>query len=416
MIRQQISIKYALVSGLLSILLLFPIVSQAQQTLEQLNQALRYSRYSRISPKILPVKESDRTFVLQMPVEKIEENIEFGVYNFSYGILSSFQEPITAQNMINLTEEDLVRETDFHFYFEKKVTIPEEQEMAFALFRATDTRQGDEYYYHADLISPFVFGYPDFWAYYGDNIPFDQNFIVKNDAVEFRGSTTAMLHKFHYPASFDVPLPPMEIRPAAVPREVTVNYQGDFLLNTPKKFEEDGYFLIQSDTNSTKGMMLRTVHDAFPKVKDYDEMVEMVVYISTRKEHESLNAAEDAKIALDQYWIGLTKDEDQAKKLIREYFKQIEFANILFTDFKEGWKTDRGMVYTVMGPPNEVSFKLNGEIWSYLVANSNSKITFTFARVKNILTPNYYILNRSRSLQPEWFKSITLWRNGQMAF
>lgn len=416
MIRQKISSKFNPILGLFLFLISFPFISGAQQTLEQLNQSLRYSRYSRIAPKIIPVKEGDRTFLLQMPIEKIEENIEFGVYNFSYGILSSFQEPITAQNMINLTQGDLVRETNFHYYFEKTVTIPEDQEMAFALLRATDTRQGDEYYFHADLISPFVFGHPDFWAYYGDQIPFDQSFMVKNDALEFRGSGSVSLHKFHYPAVFEVPLPPMEIRPAAVPREVTVNYQGDFLLNTPKKFEEDGYFFIQSDTNSTRGMMLRTVHEAFPKVKDYEEMVEMVVYISTRKEHEALNEAEDKKIALDQYWIGLTKDEDQAKKLIREYFKQIEFANILFTDFKEGWKTDRGMVYTVMGPPNEVSFKLNGEIWSYLIANSNSKITFTFARVKNILTPNYYILNRSRSLQPEWFKSITLWRSGQMDF
>ncbi|EOZ93273.1 hypothetical protein A33Q_3863 [Indibacter alkaliphilus LW1] len=416
MIRQKFPSKITLFIGLVVILFSHSPSAYSQQTLEQLNQALRYSRYSRIAPKVIPVLESDRTFILKMPVEKIEENIDFGVYNFSYGILSSFQEPITAQNMINLVEEDLVRETNFHYYFEKKVTIPEGQEMAFALFRATDTRQGDEYYYHADLISPFVFGYSDFWAYYGDDIPFDQNFIVKNDALVFKGSGPVSLHNFHYPANFDPPLPPMEIRPASVPREVTVDYKGDFLLNTPKRFPEDGYFFIQSDTNSTKGMMLRTVHDAFPKVRDYDEMAEMVVYISTRKEHESLQAAEDKKIALDQYWIGLTKDEETAKKLISEYFKQIEFANILFTDFKEGWKTDRGMVYTVMGPPNEVSFKLNGEIWSYLSANSNSKITFTFARVKNILTPNYYILNRSRSLQPEWFKSITLWRSGQMDF
>jgi GWxTD domain-containing protein len=416
MIRQKFPSKITLFIGLVVILFSHSPSAYSQQTLEQLNQALRYSRYSRIAPKVIPVLESDRTFILKMPVEKIEENIDFGVYNFSYGILSSFQEPITAQNMINLVEEDLVRETNFHYYFEKKVTIPEGQEMAFALFRATDTRQGDEYYYHADLISPFVFGYSDFWAYYGDDIPFDQNFIVKNDALVFKGSGPVSLHNYHYPANFDPPLPPMEIRPASVPREVTVDYKGDFLLNTPKRFPEDGYFFIQSDTNSTKGMMLRTVHDAFPKVRDYDEMAEMVVYISTRKEHESLQAAEDKKIALDQYWIGLTKDEETAKKLISEYFKQIEFANILFTDFKEGWKTDRGMVYTVMGPPNEVSFKLNGEIWSYLSANSNSKITFTFARVKNILTPNYYILNRSRSLQPEWFKSITLWRSGQMDF
>ena len=126
--------------------------------------------------------------------------------------------------------------------------------------------------------------------------------------------------------------------------------------------------------------------------------------------------AENKKLALDQYWINMTKDEEKAKSLIREYFRQVEFANILFSDFKQGWMTDRGMIYIVMGPPQEVYFNSDRETWIYDGMNSNSKINFTFARVKNILTPNYYVLNRSRAYQPEWFKGITLWRSGSMAF
>ncbi|MFD2202031.1 GWxTD domain-containing protein [Shivajiella indica] len=396
--------------------LTYPLNSFSQESLETLNQALRYSRYSRLALKIIPIQERERAFLLQMPIEKIEANIDFDNYQFSYAVLSGFQEPITSENLFALTKQDLIRETDYHYYFEKRVVIPESQETAIALLKVVDTRQGDEYYYHMDLISPFIFGHPNFWAYYGDNIPFDQNFILKDQPVEFRGRGSATLFSFNYPSKFDSPLPPMEIRPAPVPREVQVDFEGDFLLNTLKSFTKDGYYFIQSDTNSTQGMLVKAVHEAFPKVIDYNEMVEMVAYISTRNEHETLKSAEDKKIALDQYWYGMLKDEEAARKVIREYFKQIEFANILFTDFKEGWKTDRGMVYTVMGPPNEVFFRANGEVWSYLTANSNSKITFTFARVKNILTPNYYILNRSRALQPDWFKSITAWRNGQMVF
>ncbi|WP_373523751.1 GWxTD domain-containing protein [Aquiflexum sp.] len=416
MIRHKITTKITPFLGFLFLFLGFSNLSQAQQTLETLNQALRYSRYARLSLRIIPLQEANRSFVLQMPVEKIEENLEFDTYQFSYAVLSGFQEPITAQNLITLTKEDVVRETDFHIYFEKRVTIPDSQEMAFALLQVTDTRQGDVYYYHTDLISPFIFGHSNFWAYYEDGVPFDQSFVIQKEPIEFKGRTVVNLHNFHYPAAFDAPLPPMEIRPAPVPREIKVDYKGSFMANLPVTFDEDGYYFIQADTNSTQGMMLKAVPETFPRINDFDEMVDMVVYISTRREHETLKEAEDKKIALDQYWYGLTKDEESAKKLIREYFKQIEFANILFTDFKEGWKSDRGMVYTVMGPPNEVSFRLNGEIWSYVGANSNSKITFTFARVKNILTPNYYILNRSRALQPEWFKSITTWRNAQMVF
>lgn len=416
MIGQKISYKIKPISGFVLFLFCIPLFTFAQQNLESTNQALRYSRYSRLSPKIIPIEEPNRTFLLQMPVEKIEVGIEFDSYTFSYGVLPGFQATITDQNLIKLTKEDLILETEYHYYFEKRVTIPEGQQTAIALLKAVDTRQGDEYYYHMDLISPFIFGHSNFGLYYEDRLPFDQTFLDQNEPVEFKGRGVIKLHTFFYPATFDVPLPPMEIRPAPVPREMKVEYQGSFLANMPKTFPGIGYYFIQADTNSTQGALLKTVHNVFPRVKDYEEMVEMVTYISTRREHELLKEAADKKLALDQYWYTMTKDTVSAKKLIKEYFKQIEFANILFTDFKEGWKTDRGMVYVVMGPPNEVYFKLDSETWSYGTPESISKITFTFARVKNILTPSFYTLNRSRALQPEWFKSITLWRNAQMVF
>ncbi len=415
MIKVTLTRQFKFIIG---ILLLFglPETTFSQQTLETINQALRYSRYSRLSLKIIPLKQGERTFLLQMPIEKIEEDIEFDSYRFSYVLLPGYQANIDENAYTTLTRQDLKKETDFHYYFERKVEIPAEQEIAVALLRVIDTRQGDEYYYHVDLLSPFVFGHPDFGAYYGDDIPVDQAFAGKGETFEFKSAKSISLHRYFYPTRFEAPMPPMEIRPAPVQRDLKVEYKGEFLVNTPKSFEEEGYYFIQSDTSSSVGLLVKTVHDAFPKVKSFEEMIDMVMYISTRKEHETLRAAEDKKKALDQYWFSLTKEEAGARQLIRDYFKQIEFANILFTDFKEGWKTDRGMVYTVMGPPNEVTFKMNSEVWSYLPADSNSKITFTFARVKNILTPNYYVLNRSRALQPEWFKSITTWRNGQMAF
>ncbi len=416
MTSRTISCKLKLYFGVLILCLSLPQFSYSQQTLETINQALRYSRYSRISLKIIPIKEADGRFLLQMPIEKIEADPVFEDYTFSYGILSGFDQEITEDGMIALNRDDLKLDTDNHYYFEKQVEIPETQKVAIALLKVIDKRQGDEYYYHMDLKSPYIFGHPDFGAYFGNDIPFDQNFLVQNEALLFKSNSAINLSPFYYPATFDAPYPPMETKPAPVPKQVEVIDEGDFLVNTPKTFEKTGYYFIQSDTTSTEGLLTKTVPESFPRVGTWDEMVDMVAYISTRREHEALLEAEDKKIALDQYWIGLTKDPETAKELISEYFRQIEFANILFTDFKEGWKTDRGMVYTVMGPPNEVTFRLNAEVWTYLSLNSNSKITFTFARVKNILTPNYYSLNRSRALQPEWFNSITVWRSGKMDF
>lgn len=392
------------------------LTATAQSSLQNINQSLRYSRYSRLALDVIPIKESERIFKLQMVAEKLEENPSFNDYVFSYSLVNNFQEEITEDKIIALKEEDLAKNTESHFLFEETVEIPDGQEQAYVVFWAKDTRQGDEYVYHADLISPFIFENPDFGAYYGNNLPFDQSFLNVNEALLFKSDGGLNLYSYFYPQQFSVPLPPMETKPPSIPKEVKVVDDGSFLINTPKTFERDGYYFIQSDTASTAGLLIKTVPESFPNVPSYEQMVEMVAYISTRKEHETLLAAENKKIALDQYWINMVRDEEKAKVLIREYFRQVEFANILFTDYKQGWMTDRGMIYIVMGPPQEVYFNADRETWIYEGLNSNSKITFTFARVKNILTPNYYVLNRSRSYQPEWFKSITLWRSGSMAF
>jgi GWxTD domain-containing protein len=388
----------------------------SQKNLSNLNQALRYSRYSRLGLKIVPVKISETTFKTQFVVDKIEQNQEFNTFSFTYALLNSYTEEILSDQTVILTANNLTHDTDRHWVFEKELNISSEDPTTVLLFTALDTRQGDEYYYHLDLKSPFLFDFPDFSAYYANEVGFDQTYLNSGNSLLFKSNGGPNLHSFYYPINFEVPYPPMETKPAAVPKELEVVDEGDFLSNIPKSLDKIGYYFIQSDTSKLTGIVLKTTHEAFPKVKDWEEMVQMVTYISTRKEHESLLLATDKKKALDEYWIGLTRNPDTAKDLIREYFRQIEFSNLLFTDFKEGWKTDKGMIYIVMGAPQEVNFYLDREVWSYGGMNESSKIRFTFARVKNILSPHYYTLNRSRAYQPVWFKNISLWRSGKMAF
>ncbi|SDC53255.1 GWxTD domain-containing protein [Algoriphagus faecimaris] len=410
--------KQKLIPILLFSLLLIgvPLFVQAQNSLSNLNQALRYSRYSRIALKIIPLKKSDNQFTAQFIVEKIEENPDFNTYSFSYNVLGDYNEDISPDNNQLFGENDLKFDTDRHWVFEKDIAIPQNQEEAILLMTVLDTRQGDAYYYHVDLKSPFVFSQPTFGAYYANDVPFDQTYLPTGEALLFKSTKGPTLHGFHYPVNFDVPYPPMETKPAPVPKEIEVLDEGDFLANVPKTLDKLGYYFFQQDTSDTNGVLVKTTHEAYPKVRDWEEMIEMVTYISTRREHEELVSAEDKKKALDQYWFNLTKNPDAAKNLIREYFRQVEFANILFTDFKAGWKTDKGMIYIVMGPPQEVNFFQDREVWTYQGVDESSKIRFTFARVKNILNPHYYTLNRSRAYQPIWFKNISQWRSGKMAF
>lgn len=408
--------KYFKRLQLFFILIAFSLTTHAQNTLSTTDQSLRYSLYARLGLKIIPIKLSESSYKLQFVVEKIEENPVLDTYQFSFLVLNSYDEIIREDQKIKLSASDLLTSTERHWLFEKTIEIPDSQETAIAFFEILDSRQKDAYTTHLDLKGSFVFDHPNFGSYFANEVPFDQNYLTKGQSLLFKTSKGPSLFSFFYPNTFAVPFPPMETRLAEVPKEVAVENRGDFLANIPKALKDEGYYFFQSDSTAQTGILLRTVHDAFPKVKDWDEMVDMVTYISTKKEHETLLLAQDKKKALDAYWYNLTRNEEVAKDLIRNYFKMVEFANILFTDFKEGWKTDRGMVFVVMGPPQEVNFYEDREVWSYAGIDDASKIRFTFMRVKTILSPQFYTLNRSRAYQPIWFKNISQWRSGRMAF
>ena len=408
--------KYFKLLPLFCFLVTLSYATVAQTTLSSTDQALRYSIYARLGLKIIPIKVSDTAYKLQFVVEKIEENASLDNFQLSYTLLSSYEEEIRAEKKIKLGAEQLLGNTERHWLFETTVEIPPSQGTAIAFFEAVDSRQKDAYTSHLDLKGSFVFDQPNFGYFYANAVPFDQSYLTKDQSILFKTSKGPTLFSFFYPGPFAVPFPPMETRLADVAKEVVVENRGDFLANIPKTLTDEGYYFFQSDSTASTGLLLRTVHEAFPKVKDWNEMVEMTTYISTKKEHENLLLAQDKKKALDAYWLNLTRNEEAAKDLIRNYFKMVEFSNILFTDFKEGWKTDRGMVYIVMGPPQEVNFFEDREVWSYAGIDDTSKIRFTFTRVKTILSPHFYTLNRSRAYQPIWFKNISQWRSGRMAF
>ncbi|MBN1350405.1 GWxTD domain-containing protein, partial [candidate division KSB1 bacterium] len=39
---------------------------------------------------------------------------------------------------------------------------------------------------------------------------------------------------------------------------------------------------------------------------------------------------------------------------MEEYFRRVHYANEVFSGFREGWKSDMGMVYIILGHPNDI--------------------------------------------------------------
>ena len=116
---------------------------------------------------------------------------------------------------------------------------------------------------------------------------------------------------------------------------------------------------------------------------------------------------------MDSFWLKIAGTREKAKRIIRNYYRNVASADILFTNYKAGWKTDKGMIYIIYGPPEEVYRNEFEEIWVYERSETTSRLRFTFTKVKSIFTKDHYDLRRDRGYEKFWYRTIDLWRKGR---
>jgi GWxTD domain-containing protein len=89
-----------------------------------------------------------------------------------------------------------------------------------------------------------------------------------------------------------------------------------------------------------------------------------VVYIITREEHTAfLQLTSDTERVrfIEQFWQRRNPDPDSLEnKFKEEHYRRILFANGHFASSVPGWKTDRGRIYIIWGPPDEIEARPAG--------------------------------------------------------
>jgi GWxTD domain-containing protein len=87
-------------------------------------------------------------------------------------------------------------------------------------------------------------------------------------------------------------------------------------------------------------------------------LTEDVPYIITKNERESfLRLADDDErdLFIEQFWQRRNPDPRSEENVYQEeYYRRIEYSNEHFSAQVPGWQTDRGRIYILFGPPDEI--------------------------------------------------------------
>jgi len=228
----------------------------------------------------------------------------------------------------------------------------------------------------------------------------------------------------YYKSYKEVPDPPSMLLP-----EKSLDYGPELTVplpysdTLPMMFPKKGIYFISVGREIKEGYTFMNFGSTFPAMTEPYVMIEPLAYLASPDEVSTISSSVKPKAALDDFWIKCGGNVEKARELIRIYYTRVLYSNYYFTSYKEGWRSDRGMIFIIYGPPDKVYKTSEGENWGYRkpvikstwggrVHLKEEYLFFNFKKKDNIFSDNDYYLSRSETPVTRWDQAILSWRKG----
>ena len=122
------------------------------------------------------------------------------------------------------------------------------------------------------------------------------------------------------------------------------------------------------------------------EVQDYFRkwLNEDVAYIITDEERDvfgNLTSPEEKERFIEQFWLRRDPDTSTRENEYKiEHYRRIAYSNEWFGSGEAGWKTDRGRIYIILGPPTEVTRYQGGQYERPMEEGGGITTTYPFEK------------------------------------
>jgi GWxTD domain-containing protein len=366
------------------------------QALTSLNLNYWYDPNNEIEFAMSPVKMGDKMMIYYQLTSNRKEN-STDIYSITWELRSNLsdrsgQELTGNDAVLNKSESQI-----------QGVLITEKPtSVSVALAKVTNKENQTVFYFY----KPFDPEWPVNISIAIDDKPWLQNYLPKGKKIIVNTKDDKTIYCFLYKKNFSPAQPPFS---EAVRSDPFLKADSVFEIQHSFTPKTNGLYFMQEDTTSAQGLSFLAMDGGFPKYNSISALEPPLIYISTDEEYQNLLEAENDKASFDRIILDITRDRDRARNFMRSYFQRVEAANRYFSDYKEGWKTDRGMIYIIYGLPDEVSRTTTNEIWFY----KEYKAKFIFNKSGSVFCPEIYKLQRDNSHMARWFALVDLWRKSR---
>jgi len=180
----------------------------------------------------------------------------------------------------------------------------------------------------------------------------------------------------------------------------------------PFKVKKRGIYIIKADTMKHKGMLKVNFSNTYPLLTKSSELLEATKYLLTDEEYNKMIQSENKKLSVDNFWLQAAKNKERAREILKIWYNRAIYANYYFTSYKEGIKTDRGMIYMLYGPPDDIKNFDDAEKWVYINTKEDKKLEFIFVIPEQAISENDFVLLRDSKYVTSWNRAVKSWRSG----
>ena len=382
---------------------------QAQNKISQLDFKHQYNLNSLRGDMICTQTDSAAFFLLQFSAP----NAEIKDFSLSYSLLNSTSDEVTRYYKLqNLSHYFQYEDSDGSQYG-IQVNLDNHQYIVFWL---TDSLSRTSYPFFSEIneiqtgngmaLSRGIFNTAliEHYEKVGTSIRI-------NEQINVNDSVVVDYYDYHFlPAK-----PPMSRAPNKLQVPFTVDKTFSISSKDTFSLTQKGLYHFRFPKTNF-GYSLLSSEEFYPKFSTIEKLVESLRYIARNSEYVKMNTSFEKKELFDEFWLNNTKSPERARSAIKEYYERVREANILFTNYKEGWKTDMGMIYIIFGPPSNVFYDDKGVMWIYGKTFELPRISFSFTREVSVFPTPDYILERKAEYENLWFRTVSLWRSGKKEY
>ncbi|MFY0593620.1 GWxTD domain-containing protein [Roseivirga sp.] len=340
-------------------------------------------------------------------------NVKFSDYRLSYDVRASYIDEKEVNSAVPLDSSSII-DVDFRQYvyaFEFDNSM-EDQLVVVDIFNTVRNK-------HFNLDIPLKikdWNPASFLVYEAEkDIPYFAKYITKDYPVRivnpFNQNSTYEVNGVSN--NLPVALPPFdESVKDSIPQ---VPLDTAYGVNNAERFQlyTEGIYKVRSRDYPNQQLTLLVSDEYHPYYGSYSDLVSPLIYVSTNDEYRAMKDSEDGRSSFESFVNNtISSNERVAKDFIKYYYRRIRKSARLFSEDREGWKTDRGMVFQVFGNPLQVFRNESTELWVF-PSSTGGRLRFIFDIIAEDGLIKYKLIRGNR-YRENWMLAVTQWRSGRI--